>query len=136
MSLAVDGAPLAPGQVAVAVAGHHLVVEDGRMRLVAGPPQDGHRPAVDVLFRSAAAWGERAIGVVVSGALTDGSAGLRAIVEHGGRALVQDPAEAFMGDMPRHALLRAPGARAVPIAVLARELAALCRDPAEPSPAR
>jgi len=107
------------------------------MRVVTGPRVNGHRPAIDPLFRSAAAsWGPRVVGVVLSGALDDGSEGLRVVVERGGLGLVQDPDEAFMGDMPRHALRSAPTARAGSVAELARTLHEdACRAPASSEPA-
>jgi two-component system, chemotaxis family, protein-glutamate methylesterase/glutaminase len=100
-----DRTALVPGQVFVAKPDRHLAVEDGRMRVVAGPSEHGFRPAVDVLFLSAArAAGARAAGVILSGALSDGVAGLRAIKAAGGRAIVQRPDEAAFPSMPLNAL--------------------------------
>ncbi len=113
---AVDGVRLDPGCVHVAVPDRHLIVDEGDvLRLSDGPRQNRVRPAVDALFRSAARWcGPRAVGVVLSGSLDDGAAGLAAIVADGGIALVQDPAEARFPGMPRAAL------RVVPDAVTAQ----------------
>src|SRR3954470_22981901 len=92
---AADGDRLTPGSIHVAVPGAHLAVQDGRLRLDTGPRRNGHRPAVDVLFRSAAeAHARRVVGVVMSGARDDGAAGLGHIKRHGGLALIQDPASA------------------------------------------
>lgn len=100
-----DGQPLAAGHVFVAPPDHHLVIDEGRLRLLVGPNENGHRPAVDTLFRSAALdLGPGAIGVVLSGSLDDGAAGLREIKARGGRALVQEPADAAYPGMPLAAL--------------------------------
>jgi two-component system chemotaxis response regulator CheB len=102
---AVDGDPLEPGRVYVAPPDYHLLVERGRVRVTKGPKENYFRPAIDPLFRSAAiAYGPRVIGVILSGALDDGSAGLWAIKNFGGIAIVQDPAEAEVPSMPEHAL--------------------------------
>ena len=82
-----------------------MLVEPERVRIVLGPKENRHRPAIDPLFRSAAwAYGSRVVGVVLSGNLDDGSAGLLSIKECGGTTIVQDPAEALFSDMPVNAL--------------------------------
>lgn len=102
---AVDGEPVVPGRVYTAPPDHHLLLENGHVRLTRGPKENRFRPAVDPLFRSAAySYGSRVVGVVLSGALDDGTSGLWMIKDRGGIAVVQDPVDAIVPDMPRNAL--------------------------------
>jgi two-component system, chemotaxis family, protein-glutamate methylesterase/glutaminase len=101
----VDGEEIQPGKVYVALANQHLILKPGVIKLSRGPRVNGSRPSVDVLFRTAAySYGERVIGVILSGALSDGTAGLLAIKAGGGVAIVQTPDEASFSGMPRSAL--------------------------------
>ena len=89
----------------VAPTGRHLLVMGDRLRLGTGPPENFSRPAIDALFRSAAlSRGGQTIGVLLTGLLDDGVAGLAAVKKSGGRTVVQDPADAAFPDMPRNAL--------------------------------
>jgi two-component system chemotaxis response regulator CheB len=136
---AVDGEPLRNGRIYVAPNDHHLLRLDGHVRVTRGPAENGHRPAVDPLFRSVArAVGRRAIGVVLSGSRDDGAAGLATIVAHGGAAVVQDPADALYPWMPRAALLSSPTEHVAPAAklgALIAEITAMGLPEVPPAPA-
>lgn len=100
-----DREPIVFGRVYVAPPDHHLLLKRGHIRVVRGPKENGFRPAVDPLFRTAAAThGARVIGVVLSGGLNDGTHGLANIVERGGVALAQDPEDALIPNMPLSAI--------------------------------
>jgi two-component system chemotaxis response regulator CheB len=105
VSHAVDREPIERGHVYVAPPDHHLVLERGLVRVTRGPKENRFRPAIDPLFRSAAlAYGPQVIGVVLTGALDDGAAGLWTIKQYGGLAIVQDPLDAEVPSMPQHAI--------------------------------
>lgn len=133
VSTAKDGEPIERGRIYVAAADHHLLLWDGMIRLGRGPRENMTRPAIDPLFRSAAAgYGSRVVGVVLSGQLNDGSAGLAAVKQCGGLAVVQNPSDAEAGDMPRSALLSCGVDYEAPTSDLAALLARLAREPAGP----
>jgi two-component system, chemotaxis family, protein-glutamate methylesterase/glutaminase len=113
-----DGLKIENGHLYLAAPDHRLLLVDGRMMLGRGPRENMARPAIDPLFRSAALhYGPRVIGVVLSGFLSDGTAGLNAVKRCGGVALVQEPSDAMADEMPRRAMeatvvdLCVPGAR-------------------------
>jgi two-component system chemotaxis response regulator CheB len=104
-----EGDEIAPGCFYIAPPDGHLLVERGRAIVRRGPRENGARPAIDPMFRSvAAAYGSHAIGVILTGALNDGSSGLRAIKACGGIAVVQDPRDAAYPEMPTSALAVTP----------------------------
>lgn len=130
-----SGGAIERGHVYVAVPDRHLLLHDGHMMLRRGPRENMTRPAIDPLFRSAAcSFGARVIGVVLSGALDDGTAGLRAIKCCGGIAIIQDPADAAVRDMPRSALHHVAVDHAAPIAAMGALLARLAAAPADRTP--
>jgi two-component system chemotaxis response regulator CheB len=123
-----DGTPVRPRFVYVAPRDQHLVFDDGLVRLHGGPPEHRTRPAVDPLFRSAAArYGHRVVGVLLSGNGGDGVSGLIAIKKAGGLSLVQTPVEARFESMPARALAEDDVDAALGIEDLAWALAALAR---------
>jgi two-component system chemotaxis response regulator CheB len=102
---AVDGTPLEHGIIYVAVPNHHLLVQDHRIHLSHGPTENGHRPAINALFRSVAlAYGERGVGVMLSGVLDDGVLGSAAIRARGGTTIAQSPFDALFPAMPQNAV--------------------------------
>ena len=123
VSAARDGDPIRPGHIVVAVTDRHLMVDIDKIRVTRGPKESRVRPAVDVLFRSAAAsFGPQVIGVVLTGSLDDGTAGLWAIKDRGGLALVQDPKTAEFPSMPESASRYVKVDAVLPVEELASEL--------------
>jgi two-component system chemotaxis response regulator CheB len=129
---ATDREPLLAGHIYVAPADHHLLVHQNEVRLSTGPRQNGHRPAADPLFRSAAlSCGPRAIALVLSGTLDDGAAGALAVAQRGGVVAVQDPREATYEGMPRNTMALSGTRHVLPVRALASLVERLIAEPVE-----
>ena len=124
-----DGDLLWPGCILVSAPGRHLVVQNGRARLLDTARVNRVKPAIDPLFRSGAReYGPRLVAVILSGMLNDGSAGLIAVRRAGGVAVVQDPNDAKYSDMPQNALNAAGADYCVPLEEMAALLVRLARQ--------
>jgi two-component system chemotaxis response regulator CheB len=130
---AVDMDPIVMGRIYVAPPDKHLIIEKDKVRVTHGPKENGFRPAVDPLFRSAAYHlRSRVIGIILSGGLDDGASGLWAIKKYGGVAIVQDPDEAEVSSMPQNAIRAVQVDHIVTIADMAPLLVKLTREEAPP----
>ncbi len=115
-----DGEPINDGHIYLPRADHHLTLRPGVIRVTLGPKVNGFRPAIDPLFRTAArSYGPRAVGVILSGLMDDGTLGLLMIKRQGGVAIVQDPADAMFPDMPENAIANVTADHVVPAAKIA-----------------
>ncbi len=125
-----EGEAILPGRIYVAPPDRHLAIRGRRIHLSRNASENGHRPAIDVLFRSAARnFGARVVGVVLTGNLDDGTAGLAAIKKCGGVTVVQDPAEADYPGMPESAIANVEIDSILPLADIGSELDRLVREP-------
>ena len=125
-----DNEAIMPGRIYVAPPNHHLLVKRGYIRLVQGPKENGVRPAVDPLFRTAArAYGPRVVAVVLSGTLDDGTAGLIDVKRQGGVAVVQNPDDALFCGMPRSAIQHVDVDHILPVSKIAPVLVHLAHEP-------
>ena len=128
---AVDGMAIEHECIYAAPPDYHLLIEPGHVRVVRGPKENRLRPAIDPLFRSAArAYGPRVVGVVLTGTLDDGTAGLLAVKRRGGIAVVQDPDEALYSGMPRSALGHVAVDYILPLSAIGPLLVDLAGEPA------
>ena len=124
---AADKDVLRAGTAYIAAPDYHLLVDRDGLSLSTDEPVLYARPSIDVLFESAAeSFRERCLGIVLTGANADGANGLARIVELGGAAIVQDPAEAQRHEMPRAALAAVPGALVAPAGEIGSHVVALC----------
>lgn len=129
---AIDGERIRHGRIYVAPPDYHLLVERDFVRVIRGPKENRYRPAVDPLFRSAAlAYGPRVVGVILTGALDDGTAGMRAVKLRGGTGVVQDPKEALYPGMPSSAVENTKVDYVLPLAEIAPLLVRLAREEAD-----
>jgi two-component system chemotaxis response regulator CheB len=129
---AIHGEKFIPGTIYVAQPDHHLLLDPGVVLVTRGPRENGHRPAIDPLFRTAAkAYGPRVIALLLSGTLDDGTMGLMMVKQHGGIAVVQDPQDARYSSMPASALANAPVDYKVPVSRIASLLLELVDMPVE-----
>jgi len=135
-SKVLDSERIMPGRIYVAPPNGHIVIEDGHVEVWHGPRENSHRPAINPLFRSAALiYGPRVAGVILSGSLDDGTAGLWWIKRQGGVTIVQDPKTAEHPDMPNSAIQYVDVDYVVPldkIAVLLAKLVSPKSQPGEP----
>lgn len=123
------GMPIKTGYIYIAPPNHHLIVKSGFMEISHGPKENGHRPAIDPMFRSASrVFGNRVIGIVLSGVMDDGSGGLIAVKMRGGLAIVQHPEDAMYDGMPRNALEHVQADYVLPVVDIGRQLPQLIQE--------
>ena len=135
VSAAEDGEHFQHSRIYIAPAGRHLLIERGVVRLESGPKEIWARPSVDALFRSAAlVYGRRVVGVLLSGALHDGTAGLWQIKKYGGVAIIQDPGETQYPSMVLSARDNVPVDYCLPVEDIARKVIALATEQPAPPP--
>jgi two-component system chemotaxis response regulator CheB len=126
-----DGDAIIPGRILMGPPGRHLLLTEAGVRLGWGPRENLSRPSIDALFRSAAvAYGGRVIGVVLTGMLNDGAAGLFAIREAGGVGVVQDPRSAYAPAMPQAAIAAAAPDHVAPVGEIGRLIGELTKEDA------
>lgn len=125
-----DGESVNLGQIYVAPPGQHLLVQNDQIKLSQGPKENGQRPSIDGIFRSVAyAYKKRVIGIILSGTLDDGTAGLALVKALGGVAIAQDPEEALYDGMPRSAIRKVDVDYVLPIEEIAARLQQLVNQP-------
>ncbi len=130
-----DGQLIERGYLYVALPDLHLLVESDTVHLAHGPKENGRRPAIDPLFRSAAlSHGRQTVGVILSGTLDDGAFGLWYVKQQGGVAIVQEPGDAFFPELPRNAIAAAPVDHILPASAIPPILTRLAYEPVQPAP--
>ena len=132
---AMHGEAIVPGRIYIAPPDNHLMIRPGYLHVVRGPKENGHRPAVDALFRTAATvYGPRVIGVVLTGYLDCGTAGMMSIRSRGGLTVVQDPRDASVPDMPRSVISHVEVDHIAPLQEIPGLLSQLVPQPAGMAP--
>ncbi|RYG34686.1 chemotaxis protein CheB, partial [bacterium] len=127
-----DQEPMEMGRIYVARPGYHMLLKRDTIRLVAGPKENGNRPAIDPLFRTAArSRGPSVVGVLLTGMLDDGTLGMNSVRQHGGITIAQDPETAYFGDMPRNAIRAGAAHHVLPLEEIASRLVQLVTQPNE-----
>src|SRR4051812_18847370 len=127
---AIHGEPINPGHIYVAPPDNHIMVRPGYVAVQRGPKANGFRPAIDPLFRSAAiSYGPRVAALVVSGHMDCGTLGLMSVKARGGVAIVQDPSDALVADMPRSAIDHVAVDHVLPASKMAALLRKLANEP-------
>lgn len=125
-----DGSVIQPGNIYVAPPDHHMLVRQQHLHVIRGPRENGFRPAIDATLRTAAqAYGPRVVGVILTGMLDDGTAGLLAVKRYGGTAIVQNPEEALYPDMPMNACRYVKVDTVLSLGEIAAELLRLAHTP-------
>jgi len=133
---ALHGELIVPGRIYVAPPDVHLSVQAGYVNVTRGPKENGHRPSIDVLFRTASkAYGARVVAVVLTGHLDCGTAGLLSVKARGGLAVVQDPQDEDATSMPESAIAHVRTDHVVPLAQMAPLIQQLVAEPSGASPA-
>jgi two-component system, chemotaxis family, protein-glutamate methylesterase/glutaminase len=130
---ALHGEAIVPGRIYIAPPDNHVMLRPGGyMHVVRGPKENGHRPSVDALFRTAAmVYGPRVIGVVLTGYLDCGTAGMMSIKARGGLAVVQDPRDASVSDMPQSVVTHVTVDHVAPLSDIPGLISQLTREPAD-----
>ena len=127
-----NGERIRPGTIYVAPPDRHLLIEPNRVRVTRGPKENRFRPAIDPLFRSAAqTYGPRVVGIILTGYLDDGTAGLWTVKQLGGTAVVQDPADALVPYMPLNAVTHVKVDYCLPLEEIAPLLVRLTTEAVE-----
>lgn len=124
-----DGEKIKPGRIYIAPPDHHLLIEQGRVMITKGPKENRFRPSIDALFRSAAyVYGQRVIGIVLSGLLDDGTSGLWSVKRLGGKCIVQQPEDAEFSSMPENVLKYVEVDYSIPVSSMGNILQTLIEE--------